>query len=345
MDLNENTKGDNAAGRRLFSFGVYSSGSESDAEEIGLPKESPNNNEDDNPLASEQHNNKQSHSSDTTAGKVVNIQEESSIPGEAPVGRTHLSRNTSLKGSERQSGSTTKSSQQKAFQSQPAAKHVIKDLGNKARARLEEEKSKRSEIKRLDAAPTEVTHKKRSVSTAFRTKPASLVRPKRNLPRAPQPRRSAHQRRKVEEWTPDTSQIPALPKELCSTIVKLHGLPVGCTLEQIKTFFTGLQPEHIFMVLRNKAFIPELDASNRSAPEDRYDRKYLRVFAKYASGPAAALATERSGETILVANATDDDDDEEDGTSVRKSYSIGVTQVTKEAALVLSALVRTLLHV
>jgi hypothetical protein len=100
------------------------------------------------------------------------------------------------------------------------------------------------------------------------------------------------------------------------------------------------------MVLRNKAFIPELDASNRSAPEDRYDRKDLRVFAKYASGPAAALATERSGETILVANATDDDDDEEeDGTSVRKSYSIGVTQVTKEAALVLSALVRTLLHV
>jgi hypothetical protein len=170
---------------------------------------------------------------------------------------THLSTTTTtlLKVIERHSGSTTttKIPQQmmkKAFQSRPAAKQEIKDLGKKARARLEGMKSKRPEIKRLDAAPpTEETQTKRIVSTtAFRRRPASLVqvhRPKkRTLPRgAPPPptrRRSAphHQRRKVvEEWTPDTSQISALPKELCSTIVKLHGLSFGCTLEQIKTFF------------------------------------------------------------------------------------------------------------
>ena len=219
----------------------------------------------------------------------------------------------------------------------------LKEFGNKARARLDEEKSKRPEIKMLNSAPTKESREKKSNANSFifkQTAKTASARVKRK--RKSVPRQSSKQRGKADEWSPDVSHISVPSKESRSTLVKLHGLPFGCSLDHIKAFFAGLQPERILILLTNRADIPELDPF-MDAPsvdkilQDRYEN-YLRVFVKFESGPAAALASERSGETITM--RCDSEDPSSTGMETRKSFSIGVTQISKGFATVLSVLVR-----
>ena len=208
----------------------------------------------------------------------------------------------------------------------------LKDIGRKARARLEEEKSKRPEIKRLDSLPNEERVTKLNHGTSFGATTSSFVRPKkkRNLR---QPSSYQHhqqrQRQKTGEWTPDVSHIQVPSKEFRSTIVKLHGLPIECTVEHIKKFFSGLHPERVLILLSNQITVPELDAASR--PKDHRGEDFLRVFVKFDSAPTAVLASERSGETISF-HADGD-------LSERKTFSIGVTQVRKDIAVSISTLV------
>ena len=111
--------------------------------------------------------------------------------------------------------------------------------------------------------------------------------------------------------------------------MKLHGLPIECTVEHIKKFFSGLHPERVLILLSNQITVPELDAASR--PKDHRGEDFLRVFVKFDSAPTAVLASERSGETISF-HADGD-------LSERKTFSIGVTQVRKDIAVSISTLV------
>jgi hypothetical protein len=189
----------------------------------------------------------------------------------------------------------------------------LKELGKTARARFEDVRMKRREIVRIDTLPPEETNKaasnkqrKKNVahsnklkSTETHTRPAT----KRRKRDQTDPR--------IDSWLPDVSHMPTCTKDNRSTVVQLHGLPTGCTVEQIRRFFTGLEPERIFFLPKNETCIPSLDASNRrlatinnrghaaTAVVDRHGNQF-RVFTKFASSPTAALATERSGEAITL---------------------------------------------
>ena len=218
---------------------------------------------------------------------------------------------------------------------------ALKDLGRKARARLEEEKSRRPEIVVLNGPIEEKPIEAKPASAAKlpkRSPPAPRLTKKRRLKLASQSSLETKHRR-VDEWMPDVTKMPVLPKELRSSTVQLFGLPKGCKVEQIKRFFKGLELETVSILLSNHVHIPQLDASARNAIEEnaavpRFDDDF-RVFATFPSSPVASLAMERSGEILNLL------DHQQDHLSSEKysGVAISVTQASKPHAKLVRMLV------
>lgn len=207
---------------------------------------------------------------------------------------------------------------------------LVKNLGQKARARLEQERSKRREILRVDILPPA----KRQTFTAKHSAlvDAANLEAIKKVGTAPKKRRrslnkidNAVDNRNVDRWMPGIAHIP-LPtsKENRSSVVQMHGLPVGTTTAHIRRFFSGLDPIRILILPNSNqvANLHDLDARDdipRKAglKVDRYEHG-LRILVKFDSSPTAALAAQRSGEVMQVTES--------------KGASIAVTQLLKNTA-------------
>jgi hypothetical protein len=208
----------------------------------------------------------------------------------------------------------------------------IKDLGKKAKARLEEEKSKRPEIVVLEsseAPPEAATNADKATFVPPKAAKASSTRKRKITTTGRSSKKS--KRRDIDLWVPDVSNLGPVDKDVRSNIVQLHGLPEGCKVEQIRKFFKGLETERVFVLLSNRTVIASLDSSTDipATPAITRHGNDLRVFVKFGSAPTAALAIERSGETIIV----------EDHPSGMKGAAIIVTYVEKRLG---QALLKTL---
>jgi hypothetical protein len=218
----------------------------------------------------------------------------------------------------------------------------LKEFGKRARARFEEERQKRKEIQVLDSSAAILPEKEENVRK--RTKSAfniSNVGRKRTTRSS---RSSSHtktsQGRESVVWAPDVSLIPIPGKDSKSPYVKLHGLPIGCTFDNIKRFFTGLNTEKILLLLSSHQEIPAIDASSLKGPP-LYIARYLygnsdmRVLVKFDNVSAAELAVDRSGESIFsnqliqFQHTTEGD---EETISPPNAFAICVTQLSKEMA-------------
>lgn len=211
---------------------------------------------------------------------------------------------------------------------------AVKNLGRKARARLDEERSKRREIQRVDIdvrAPDAllgVTTNRSAPEDAATLVPAKKVhKPSSNKKRRRRSNASEDDRvvedRNVDRWIPDISHIP-LPttSENQSSVVPVHGLPAGTTAAQIRRFFSGLDPRRVFILPSSPLTLADLDARS-DIPRKvglRVDRceHHLRVLVKFHSAPTAALAAQRSGEVMRVAES--------------KGASVAVTHLLKNTA-------------
>jgi hypothetical protein len=206
----------------------------------------------------------------------------------------------------------------------------VKNLGRKARARLEHERSKRREIVRVDVLPPKIVQRVAVKRSAFVD--AMLMETSKKSGTAPRKRVKSSNKvdnvvddRNVDRWMPDISNIP-LPslKESRSSVVQMHGLPVGTTPAHISRFFSGLSPQRILILPTSNqlANLHDLDARydiprKAGLKVDRY-KHHLRILVKFDSAPTAALAAQRSGEVMQVMKL--------------KGASIAVTQMLKNTA-------------
>jgi hypothetical protein len=140
----------------------------------------------------------------------------------------------------------------------------------------------------------------------------------------------------VDDWIPnyqhllrvDTQGTTAVcgtkdNQHLPSSIVRLHGLPIGTSSQHIRRFFSGLAPQRIMILLPprhthtnslltpiSKLHIPTWDAiddrpisstkQSSASLIERYDSTFYRVYVKFASPQIAMLATQRTKELISV---------------------------------------------
>jgi hypothetical protein len=218
-------------------------------------------------------------------------------------------------------------------QQQVALPDDVKDLGRKARARLQVERDKRPEIVRLEAAPPEKGAAKRTGSffqtSLPRKRAAETVGTLKKRRRTANPSRTVVNKG-VDRWIPDIHSLQVCSRENRSNVVCLHGLPKGTTPGFVRRFFSGLDPQRIFVLPSNPIHIPEWDASHDNIRKkagvrvERYDADF-RVHVKFHAAPTAELAAERSGEIIFLA-------DNEEGDESNTGTSIGVTQIVKSTA-------------
>lgn len=233
---------------------------------------------------------------------------------------------------------------------QPSTRE-LKDIGIKARNRLEEEKTKRPEIQILDQMPTSDPEKRvsRKATTAFSAKVASQKpaastdtsssrkrkldtssRLKSTPPRIA--KKGGRNSSQPSSWAPDVSHIELPDKDDRSATVKLHGLPINCTTELVKKFFAGLQLQHISILLPNNTSMAQLDVANPlPSRRSRCEHCRLRVLAQFQSASAAILASERSGETIRMQHHDNADEEE---------YVVAVTVLPRQLAKALTFVVR-----
>jgi len=235
----------------------------------------------------------------------------------------------------------------------------IKEYGQRARARLEQQRQNRKGIKLIEDSPLFVEQARQQPK--YVSSPSNDNSGKKSQR---QKRRKQNQQlfstkisRKTSQlfWTPDTSQIPRPPIDFQSAYIQLHGLPVGSSYETIRKFFTGLIPERVLVVLSNRIHISALDSFSYDDLESYnlqnlvYTNKDLRVLVKFDSASAAGLAADRSGEIVSpkqVSNGVFEDSSRQD---VEKShrqasnypqdgFSLRVTTMSKEIAYSLSKL-------
>lgn len=222
----------------------------------------------------------------------------------------------------------------------PKFDEKLREIGQKARQRLEVEKSKRKEIVRLDDEAFQVhgVVKKASSKTAFSK---SIVK-NSSKTKSSQQKSSAKRRRvqtstyssetisKIEDsWCPSCEGIIFdLPKEQKSNIIRLHGLPEGTKVEHINKFFKGLEPEYIGVLLSANISIQGFDCDEEEvSPNSAIDRheSSFRVLVKFQSVLIAENAISRSGERIVLEN--------EDGQNI--SVAISISPISKQVAMFL----------
>ena len=219
----------------------------------------------------------------------------------------------------------------------------VREAGRKARLRLEEEKSKRKEIQRIEddaegqdllmqkvpgVAGTSGGAQKKSKSRS--TKGILLTEPARKKRRRPAKaaasvvenvtQKDDQSETIVDLWLPDSS---SLNREGRSNLVRVHGLPYGCKPEEIRRFFKGLNTVKIFVLASYQHKIYGWDCididegaqalASGKGKKRRADTNWpvvkrypsnFRVFVQFESTPGADQALKRSGETILVSNGT-----------------------------------------
>ena len=204
---------------------------------------------------------------------------------------------------------------------------VVKDLGRKARERLQEERSKRREIVRLDddddkdalVPNTAVKKRPRTFLTdrAAPKRPRTQRKNKKQRMTVSSARKSVRSvRRKSSAMTlaeAARNSIAHLPtggigKDARSSWVRLHGVPPTATPMQIHRFLGGLLIKTICTLppFRPIAAFDEKRMTNRTALSrvDTAATKVTRVLVQLGSSGVAALATARTGETLEDANET-----------------------------------------
>lgn len=213
----------------------------------------------------------------------------------------------------------------------------VKDLGRKARASLEQARSKRPEIVRLtgdNVPPPE--NKKRLPPVQLKQQQSSSYdadRPRNNKrrrssdarTRVPETQRYG-EARQIDPWVPDVSHLPtadSFTKKTQSSVVRLHGLPLGTTANQIRRFFSGLNPQRVVVLLSHPVLLSEWDAMDVARDSDAAKKKHskkgalgqggyhcnrheagFRVLVKFQSAPAAELAAKRSGEILQFSTSS-----------------------------------------
>lgn len=136
----------------------------------------------------------------------------------------------------------------------------VLELGQRARLRREEERSKRPEIVVLKQAMKVPIPRQQKVA------------PKAALsPETPQ-------------------QAPTWHREK-SSVLRVDGLPEHCTPDMIRRFFSGFNPDRI-VILPSLGNFEIAEWGERDVPTER-------IFVKFLSAPIAAAASQRSFETIL----------------------------------------------
>lgn len=212
----------------------------------------------------------------------------------------------------------------------------VKNLGRKARARLDEERNKRPEIVRCEVS---TDPRAQNVGEAATTRLEPLVpKTKRkatgcSLGRKQQSRSTSTKfatiLTNVDSWVPDTSALPRCSRDTRSNVVLLHGLPIGTTPQQLLRFFSGLNPERVFLLPECRIQLKELDADCKHNGGDNMfierNSFFLRVGVKFHAAPTAELAAKRSGE-ILSLSEKDRDEGRPAGAA------IAVVQIAKQVA-------------
>lgn len=216
----------------------------------------------------------------------------------------------------------------------------IKDLGRKARSRLEEEKSKRKEIVVLNSLETvdaKANEKSEVDATAARVA-KKTASPRKRRKSVPSRQLNHDLDEQIDPWLPDISHLVSRDKgETLSNVVRLHGLPLGTTVAQIRRFVMGLNPQRILLLPSYPICIHAWDAvhggTNDGPQQPMVPRMpaHVRVYLKFDSHLTAALAVKRSGEVLppdgIVAVEPAGDSDE----SLR-GVRIAVTQLPKRLA-------------
>eukprot|EP00557_Chaetoceros_sp_GSL56_P001642 CAMPEP_0176502024 /NCGR_PEP_ID=MMETSP0200_2-20121128/14516_1 /TAXON_ID=947934 /ORGANISM="Chaetoceros sp., Strain GSL56" /LENGTH=314 /DNA_ID=CAMNT_0017901035 /DNA_START=270 /DNA_END=1211 /DNA_ORIENTATION=+ len=251
--------------------------------------------------------------------------------------------------------------------SQSVSNEKVKEMGRKARQRLEEEKSKRKEIVRLNdddvliASRTIIAtdNKKEDNRTSqfaeaiqHSTKSKKLLRKVIHPPT--KKRRTAattkdasiatgiRNNEDVDTWAPCTDGLLSydLPKEEKSSIVRIHGLPIGTRVEDVKKFFAGLSPSHVFVLLSFDASIVGFDSCDdvsRSSKEGKRRKRStverhgsdLRLCVKFPSIITADMAIKRSGEFIHV-NTSDKNNHGKESTV---AAAISISPISRNVAM------------
>jgi len=200
----------------------------------------------------------------------------------------------------------------------PVSQHV-KDLGRKARERLQEQRAKRREIVRLEKEPTEPVRPLLAPRPVKRTLPGIGMKRKRAKP---QTLNHSVEDAKVDSWYPEVASFEKYIGDERSSLVRLHGLPMGCKPEAIRRFFSTLNPERVIVLLSMDrelmAWDAPIDASATTTPRHA---STFRVHVKFPSAPLANLATDRTGEILFTGIGED-----------KMGVKIAVTQVSKLSA-------------
>lgn len=244
---------------------------------------------------------------------------------------------------------------------QPAGDQ-LKDYGRRARARLQQQRDNRKEIKVIDSSclvdQIEKQRSKKGKPSKTIVANSSSNRNSVGMKKRPRQQHHSHQIQQLNAvtkvarnnnktgklWIPDTSQIPIPSKDNQSKYVQLHFLPVGTTYEIIRKFFTGLIPQRIMVLLSNRIDISALDTSSYydvpyNLQELVYTNKDLRIIVKFDSISEAGLAVDRSGETIFSKQLEMKDKKIKNRVDIRPdAFSIGVTKISKDLASSLSKL-------
>lgn len=161
----------------------------------------------------------------------------------------------------------------------------VREAGRKARLRLEEERSKRKEIVRIEDKAEEELLVQKISSTDGKKKKGGIIsaasssrKRKRTATKSTRTGRTAKLKSpptifddqeeeggsstRIDSWMPDTSSVSM---EGRSNVVRVHGLPFGCKSEEVRRFFTGLSPVRVLMLVPYNHRIDGWDCSDSGA--------------------------------------------------------------------------------
>lgn len=177
----------------------------------------------------------------------------------------------------------------------------IKRIGAQTRKLLEDERKKRKEIVRLEddelPLPPEAHCKEKSDGgTNEKNTQKKMAKPKLQLK---QRKRKRHDP-SIDSSAPNTEHLisAAITKNDRSDVIRLHGLPVGVKVGDIRKFFHGLDPT-VFVLPTFHGFIKRWDGQVTTGKSvvKRYPETF-RVYAKFKSVFVADAAMGRLGESI-----------------------------------------------
>ena len=179
----------------------------------------------------------------------------------------------------------------------------IKRIGAQTRRLLEDERKKRKEIVRLEddelPVPPEAAHCKVKTDGGTNDTKKAMAKPKQL--QSKQRKRKRHDP-SIDSHAPNTEHLisAAITKNDKSNVIRLHGLPVGVKVGDIRKFFHGLDPI-VFVLPTFHGFIKRWDGQVVTTAGKSVVKRYpetFRVYAKFKSVLVADAAMGRLGESI-----------------------------------------------